>query len=238
VRSVFPLEYRAKDRFLFILQLSKDEKGDTPKPIKIPLPIIHINGFPGTGKLTIARLVANMLNTETRTTTKLIHNHLLIDPTDAVLHRTQPGYQALRKAIRAAVFGALERETATHDSTYIFTDWQSSNPEGSSVCAEYAATAVQRGCELVPIVLNCTVEENMRRLVSGGRTGSRKLTDVELARRFRKDGPPVHRFTGYSTFLELDVTTLNAEETARVIVTHVLNVCPGVIGPKLETVAV
>lgn len=72
-------------------------------PETAPYPIIHINGFPGTGKLTVAQyLVADV----TPVNLKLIHNHLLINPADAVLHRNQPGYQALRQAIRGAIFTA------------------------------------------------------------------------------------------------------------------------------------
>ncbi|EQL01603.1 hypothetical protein G6O67_006620 [Ophiocordyceps sinensis] len=67
-------------------------------PTGKPLPLIHLNGFPGTGKLTIARALQELLRY------RLVHNHLLINPADAVLRRTEPGYQDLRRGIRGAVF--------------------------------------------------------------------------------------------------------------------------------------
>ena len=52
------------------------------------------------------------------TAIKLIHNYLLISPADAVLHHTQPGYQSLRHALRAAIFTSLITEIATYNTTY------------------------------------------------------------------------------------------------------------------------
>jgi hypothetical protein len=200
----------------------------TSKPQGRPLPIIHINGFPGTGKLSIAQHLIKQLP-QHNIPTKLVHNHLLIDPADAVLHRTQPGYQTIRRAIRAAVFSALEQESATYGATYIFTDFQSSDAVGSSVCAEYAATATKRGCILISVVLKCEEEENLRRVASSDRGITKKLTDVELVRTFRRRGAPVHRFLEGPVSWELDVTNLSAEDVARLIVAHVVEVCPDLV---------
>jgi thymidylate kinase len=108
-----------------------------------PHPIIHINGYPGTGKLTVAQILTSHV---VSTNLKLIHNHLLINPADAVLHRTQPGYQSLRRALRAAILTSLATEPATFDTTYLFTDFQTSNEQGASVCAGYAQAAKHRDC--------------------------------------------------------------------------------------------
>jgi hypothetical protein len=195
---------------------------------KRPLPIIHINGFPGTGKLSVARHLVEQLS-QCDIPGKLVHNHLLIDPADAVLHRTQPGYQSLRKAIRAALFSALETESATYGSIYIFTDFQSSDPIGSGVCAEYATSAAKRDCAFISIVLKCGEAENLRRVASSDRRMTRKLTDVELVRMFRKDGAPIHMFAGDLPSLEMDVTNLSAEDVARLIVEHAVTVCPELV---------
>jgi hypothetical protein len=203
----------------------------TPQPHKRPLPIIHINGFPGTGKLSVARRLIEQLPLH-NIPAKLVHNHLLIDPADAVLNRTQPGYQNIRKAIRAALFSALEKESATNGTVYIFTDFQTSDAIGSSVCAEYAATATKRDCALISVVLCCEEEENLRRVASSDRGLTKKLTDVELVRRFRRRGAPVHRFVEAPVSLELDVTDRSAEEVARLIVRHIFEVCPDLVEPK------
>ncbi|KGO64099.1 hypothetical protein PITC_087670 [Penicillium italicum] len=183
-------------------------------------PIVHLNGFPGVGKLTIARCLIKQLPSA-----KLVHNHLLINPADAVLHRTQPGYQALRRGIRDSIFSALTNEPATFDTTYIFTDFQSGDKLGAAVCAEYLATAEARHAALVPILLFCDEKTNMQRLVSSDRELHAKLTDVELVTQFRR-GEDVHRFTDHPNYLELDVSDFTPEEAAKRICEHLRSVCP------------
>lgn len=199
-----------------------------------PLPIVHINGFPGTGKLTIAGKLAARLNiffedlaiehAAPPSSARLVHNHLLIDPANAVLHRTQPGYQTLRKAIRDAVFTSLVKESSTYAAIYIFTDWQSGDATGSSVCEEFRTMAQTRGSVLIPIIIKCDEEENVRRLAGLERSKYGKITDVDLLLQFRKqvDPPPVFRFDGHEHRIEVDVTDMSAEEAADVMFRHVV----------------
>ncbi|KJK76303.1 hypothetical protein H634G_08363 [Metarhizium anisopliae BRIP 53293] len=180
-----------------------------------PLPIIHLNGFPGTGKLTVAKCLQKMLGPHGR----LVHNHLLINPADAVLHRTEPGYQDLRRAIRSAVFSSLAQSAATHAFAYLFTDFQSSDPVGSATCAEYLDAARARGCDEAA---------NVERLVTSERRAHGKIVDRELLGKFRS-GVDIHRFDGPDhASMELDVTELSAEEAAHRILQHVFKTCPEV----------
>lgn len=188
----------------------------------MPHPVIHINGWPGTGKLTIAKHLAKLLSSFDA---KLVHNHLLIEPVDAVLHRTQDGYQSLRHAVRAAVFSSLVHEPATYKSIYVFTDFQCTGELGHSVCAEYAQCANERGASFIPVNVDCSVDTNLQRLVSKDRIVFSKLTDVELVRQFRQTGV-VHEFSEHPNALKVDVTQLRAEEAAQRIYEHVLQVCP------------
>lgn len=57
-------------------------------------PFIYINGFPGVGKLTIARELQKLLPKA-----ELIDNHQLIDPVAAIFERTDPEYQPARKEL-------------------------------------------------------------------------------------------------------------------------------------------
>ncbi|OQE41331.1 hypothetical protein PENCOP_c005G04243 [Penicillium coprophilum] len=189
-----------------------------------PHPLIYINAFPGAGKLTIAQhLVAHAGQSAN---IKLVHNHLLINPADAVLHRTQPGYQSLRHALRAAIFTSLTTEPATFNTTYLFTDFQTANEQGASVCAEYAQASKDRGCLLIPIVLTCDEDENIKRMMQSDREKHAKLMDVELLRTFYK-GLPVFEFSDRKEFLKIDVTHLKPGEVARIIWQHILLSYPG-----------
>lgn len=195
--------------------------------------IIHLSGFPGTGKLTIARKLVEKLNarplkhTSTEATdhanASLMHNHLLIDPANATLSRTQPGYQKLRKAIREAIFTSLVDESSTHDTIYVFTDWQSGDVVGSSVCEEFQTMARARGSQFIPILITCDEQENIRRLQGPERAAWSKVTKSELLLQFRQqvDPPPVYEFRENEARLTVDVTSLSAEQAAEVIAMHV-----------------
>lgn len=197
------------------------------------MPVIHLNRFPGTGKLTIARKLVEKLNarplnhTLTEATdhanAKLVHNHLLIDPANAILSRNQPGYQKLRKAIREAIFTSLITESSTHGTIYVFTDWQSGDAVGSSVCEEFQTMAKARGSKFIPIMVTCDEQENIRRLQGPERATWSKVTDSELLLQFRQqvDPPPVHEFRENEARLTVDVTSMSAEQAAEVIVMHV-----------------
>lgn len=193
---------------------------ETPSPR--PLPIIHINAFPGTGKLTIAQ---SLLTHFQPSTLKLVHNHLLINPADAVLHRTQPGYQNLRQNIRSAIFDTLISEAATYSTAYLFTDFQTSNSLGIGVCEEYRACAQKRGCDFIPIILICDEEVNLERLVAKERAGHGKLVHVEVASKFR-EGAELYDFKNYPAIYKLDVSRLSVEEAAAKILKHLVKCSP------------
>lgn len=63
---------------------------------------------------------------------------------------------------------------------YIFTDFQSSDEVGSAMMTEYLAMAAQRKCPLVPVILSCSKEENLKRLGTTERSMHGKLTDDEV----------------------------------------------------------
>lgn len=210
--------------------MAESNAGESVAGAKQPKPLIHINGFPGTGKLTIARILQQLLGPQGR----LVHNHLLINPADAVLHRTEPGYQDLRRAIRAAVFTSLADSPSTHDHVYIFTDFQSSDPVGSATCAEFLDAARARGGALVPVLLECDEAVNLERLGTKEREVHGKIVNPELLRYFRR-GVTIHRFADAqtTTTLELDVSALTAEQAAQKIFDHVVQICPDV-GSSVE----
>ncbi|KAH7303905.1 hypothetical protein B0I35DRAFT_414772 [Stachybotrys elegans] len=184
------------------------------------LPIIHINGFPGVGKLTIARELVTLFGSYNA---RLVHNHLLIDPAGAILPRSSEDYQPLRKAIRAALFDTLATSRDTFNSLYIFTDFQSDNDTGRAVMAEYHAMAARRGCALIHIIVTSSKEENLRRVVTPERSQHGKLVESELLAQLREETviyqPPADSFQ-----IQLDTTELDAASAALILHQRILRI--------------
>lgn len=185
-------------------------------------PIIHINGYPGTGKLTIAQKLVELLSSYNG---RLVHNHLLIDPVGAILPRSSPDYQPLRRALRSVIFDALAASHDTKESIYVFTDFQSNDDIGRGVIAEYRDMAAHRGCSFVPITVTCGEDENLRRLASSERIRHGKLTDAKLVARLR-DTAVIYQWSKDDPLhMELDITELEVDAAAHTIFEHVFRVC-------------
>ncbi|KAK2036638.1 hypothetical protein LZ31DRAFT_561012 [Colletotrichum somersetense] len=191
-------------------------------PNSRPLPIVHINAFPGTGKLTVAQKLTRLAPSGVL---RLVHNHLLINPADAVLRRDEAGYQSLRHRLRSVVFSSLIDEPATRTAAYIFTDFQTSNNLGSAVCQEYENCARKRGSLFIPITFVCDEDVNLQRLCEGDRSSHGKLTDAVLLSTFRS-GAVLYEFDMNPLHLRLDVSHLSADDAALQLLQHLQQVCP------------
>ncbi|KAL2670036.1 hypothetical protein Neosp_014916 [[Neocosmospora] mangrovei] len=191
---------------------------ESPRNVWPPAPIIYINAFPGTGKLTIAKHLVSLFQAGS---VKLVHNHLLINPADAVLDRDQEGYQKLRRKIRRAIFKPLIKNEETYSSAYIFTDFQTENDLGIDTSLEYMHCAEARHCQFIPITLVCEESVNLKRLASDGRATQGKLVDVELARSFRRQSK-LFGFQGHTEGFTMDVTYLSSKDAALKIAHHLV----------------
>ena len=185
-----------------------------------PASFIYINGYPGVGKLTIAKELLNLLPSPA----KLLDNHLLIDPVAALLDRGSGEYQSLRKRLRLTVLSAIAESSELKSTTLIFTDQQSSSAVGSDVAQDYYNAAKTRGCPFYSIRLLCSEQENLRRAVNEERKigGTTKLMDIDIIKRMRNE-EDIYSFGG-DYELSLDVTSLSAEEAAREILEFVKTV--------------
>jgi hypothetical protein len=65
-------------------------------------PLIKTGGWPGSEKRTIGRELAKLING------RFLHNHLALDPANAVLPREDPRYLELRQVIRAQLDAAAQ----------------------------------------------------------------------------------------------------------------------------------
>ncbi|KAK6524290.1 hypothetical protein TWF694_005944 [Orbilia ellipsospora] len=177
---------------------------------------IFINGYPGTGKLTVAKELQKIIQNS-----KVFDHHLLIDAARATFSQSDPEYQILRKAFRTTLLDSINSASQDHSSTtWIFTECQSTSHIGTSISHEYLTAAQRRSSPFVSIILICSLEENLKRLSHPSRktTPRRKLTNREVLKAIR-DEEVIHRFGDWIGVRELvvDVTKLEPEEAAVVI---------------------
>ncbi len=171
--------------------------------------IVHIGGWPGVGKLTIGRLVASELGA------RLLDNHTLLNPAEALFERSNADYWALRRQIRSVVIGYAAR--CPPGTSIVFTDALGENvPSDVAMFEDVVRLSETRGVPLCAVLLDCSLEENARRLVGSDRRGLHKLTDTEMLSQVRNRyvllRPAVkHR-------LDLEVTSLTAAESAARVV--------------------
>lgn len=170
--------------------------------------IVHINGWPGVGKLTVARIVSQ------RVGYRLVDNHMLLNPAEVLFSRDDPLHGSLRKTIRKAFFEHAAQRT---EPSLIFTNALADDPGDRVFHEEVAELANCRPSQLISVVLDCAEEENLRRLQDEQRKLHLKLTDGDVLKSIR---------SRYGLFfpencLAIDTTHLPPEAVAMQIVDHI-----------------
>lgn len=141
--------------------------------------VIHICGWPGSGKQTIGRALAARIGG------RLIDNHLMISPASAVYPRGHPGHLKLRRQVQQVVFDhALQ---LPRDVPIIFTNALADTPEDHALFAPFVEFAAQRGARMVAVTLEISEQENLARLMDPKRIGRGKLMDTGILRSHRAE---------------------------------------------------
>ena len=170
--------------------------------------IININSWPGVGKLAIAKQLQRRIGGS------LLDNHTIFNFAFGLFEfRTPEFYEAVR-AVRQIAFTLAGRlppgvpltlTSAYADSTFGRENW-----------AAIRAMADARAVPLCNVVLDCSLDENLRRLQSPSRTDLRKLTDPAPLVAMREGRELLA--DGGDFLLRLDVSALAPDEGASRIV--------------------
>ncbi|KAG7416289.1 hypothetical protein Forpe1208_v005590 [Fusarium oxysporum f. sp. rapae] len=172
--------------------------------------------------------VERCLRSDMQIDSPVYHNHLFIDPIDALVERSSPGYHEMRTGLRRYVLNEIATSEYNKGKTWIFTDAREASTAGETGAKGYEAAARKRGVSFLSIVLECEIEENIRRAINPARSRNvgAKLTDETILRPVLEK-ETIYRF-GNENELVLDVTKLSAEEAALRIEEHVdrLAACP------------
>lgn len=147
--------------------------------------IIFLNGFPGVGKLTIARTLKVLLPKDPDSI-RLIDNHTLVDLAQAIIPGRGPAHNALRGKIRQVAFEALKQEFVTNPTLIvIMTGCLGDTKEDTAMLAEHMELARDCNVPLHLIDIECDKEEHMVRIRTPERyvEGKTKLSDETILSR-------------------------------------------------------
>ena len=165
-------------------------------------PIVHINGWPGCGKLTIARALRDRIGA------CLIRNHLILDPASALFERGTEARAALRERLRDVIYEAAA--DLPEDRPIIVTDALAETDRTGPLFEKTASLAARTNRPLRAVVLDIAEDENVARLMSAERYGTSKLTEPDTLRTLRVQHELMH-LPGAPRF---DVTALAPDEAA------------------------
>ena len=143
---------------------------------------ICINGYPGIGKLTVAKELEKLVPNS-----NVYHNHLFIDPIAPIVDRHSPHYHDIRTSFRRHILHIIATSEATQQFTWIFTDSRSSSLIGSTGAQDYKDSANTRGVPFISIILHCQLVENVARVLGEGRGANfnTKLANPEILKTIR-----------------------------------------------------
>jgi hypothetical protein len=166
--------------------------------------IININSWPGVGKLSIAeRLHQNIGG-------RLLDNHTIFNVAFSLCDFKSPEFYEAARAVRRIAFDAVSKLPS--NVPVIVTSAYADTRFGRENWAAIRDLACSRGSPLFNVVLDCSLNENIRRLQSPGRERLRKLTEAAPLVRSRSSAQLL--CDGGDHMLRIDVTELTPEDAA------------------------
>ncbi len=166
--------------------------------------IVHLNGWPGSGKRTVGAVLA------AKSGARLLDVHVMLNPAEALFERDDPLHAALREAVRSLVMDHAAK--LAPGMALILIDPLADDTAGAALFNQFQDLATRRGARLLSVRLEITPEENIRRLQTPSRAEHRKLTrpDILLHMRDRYELLRPQR----ADAMTIDVTHLSAEAAA------------------------
>ncbi len=168
--------------------------------------LIFLHGWPGVGKLTVARELAQL------TGNPVFHNHLTVDLLEPVFPFGSPPFVELRESIWLAVMArAAEERLPGLVFTFVF-----ERTVRARFPQEVVATVEARGGEVLFVELRCRPDELERRLVNPERAQYGKLRSLETLRELSAAGAFINPALPRANLI-VDNTALSPPECAREI---------------------
>jgi hypothetical protein len=167
--------------------------------------LVFIHGAPAAGKLTTARALLSLVNG------RLFDNHAAIDVARTVFDFGAPGFWDLVQTVRMSVLdAAAERSTPLVVMTFVYVE-----PDDLPVFEQFESIIQRHGGQVLPVFLECSTEEIVRRVGNADRMAKKKMASEQSAHNFMNQHKirPVPRHN----CLELNSETRSAEANAQEI---------------------
>lgn len=147
--------------------------------------VVVLNGFPGTGKLTIATKMKSYFAEDI---VRLIDNHLLIDPAQAIYPGRSAAHCELRRKFRKVAFDAI-RKIAQEGKTVLMTACLVDNEADIRTFEEHISIVFNTHIPIYWLNLGCDRDVLEKRVISKERRegGKSKLTDTSILRQIMED---------------------------------------------------
>jgi hypothetical protein len=169
--------------------------------------LVFIHGAPAAGKLTTARALLSLVNG------RLFDNHAAIDVARTVFDFGAPGFWELVQTVRTSVLDAAAEKCAPLVvMTFVYVE-----PDDLPTFEQFESIIQRRGGQVLPVFLECSTEEIVRRIGNADRTAKKKMASEQSARSFMNEHKvcPVPRHNCLVLNSETRAAEANAQEITR-----------------------
>lgn len=170
--------------------------------------IININSWPGVGKLSVGRCLQRRIGG------RLLDNHSIYNVAFGLFPFGSLEFFEAVRAVRNVGFNEATKVPAT--TPIILTSAYADTPFGRENWTAIETMATARRTPLCNIILDCSIEENIRRMASPPRAELRKLVDPDTLIAMRTKADLIDRDGDYR--LRFNVTDLSAQQSSARIV--------------------
>lgn len=172
--------------------------------------LIVLNGYPGVGKLTIGRALAERLGG------RILDIHSVYNLAFALTEFRSPDFYYATNAVEDLADELISRIPVEVPLIFTTVLTENATRDAETDMARFARRAEGRG-PLRMVHLWCDLEENKRRIGSEARDGMRKPRDAMMVQR-NHDGGAALSGGDLPNLLRIDVTALSPDEAADKII--------------------
>jgi len=184
--------------------------------------VVHLVGYPGVGKYTVATELARLAEERGRRLVVVDNHHtsnviFSVLPVDGVSTLPDSVWDRVDE-VRAALMRTI-KELSPADWSFVFTNVMTEGvPADHETLDRVRQLAESRNSHYVPVRLTCQIDELLRRVARPDRPTRQKWVDPAGVSTF-VEGSELIRIA-HSALLDLDVTDLAPSETAARILDH------------------